>query len=204
MPIKVAPVPSTATDVAKFLDYLQSREKNALGFLPFRALEQAIELGRVLLCFENDDPAGYVIHGPTKATTKIYQTVVCDDLRRVEHGTALVSAVTMRANAAGAEAISLHCAEDLAANSFWDALGFEFKGQRCRRKDRRRSQNRYEIILPGHAIAEQKRAAEREEAARIVKEQGLSNLQRLLLKSDARHAEVTLRRKVTRESQIVI
>lgn len=200
----VVPAPVDSSSLITFLDFLQGREKHALGFLPYQALRQAIELDRVLLCYENDEPAGYTIHGPPKAESKIYQVVVCDDVRRIEHGTALIEAVKLRANRAQGEILSLHCAEDLDANAFWKALGFEFTGTRCRRKDGRRLQNRYEIELPGKKIAADRRIAELNGIRERVKRDGLGRLRSLLCKNDKGHENVTFSRKKGRKHQIVI
>jgi len=193
--IEVYQAPAEGVEILKFLDYLQKREKDALGFLPWAAFEQALEKGRVLLCYDNDDPAGYLIHGPVRPVTKIYQTVVCDDVRRILHGTALVEAVTERANAGHARRISLHCAEDLEANKFWEALEFKKTGQRCRRKDGSRMQNRFEIILPGDELARQEEAAKLESYRADLRKSGHTNLHRLLMKNDGRHGQIEIRRK---------
>ena len=200
----VAPAPVDATGFVQFLDFLQGKEKHALGFLPFTALRQAIELGRVLLCFENDEPAGYAIHGVPKAESKIYQVVVCDDVRRIEHGTALVEAITARANAADSEILSLHCAEDLDANSFWKALGFTQTGKRCRRKDGKRLQNRYEITLPGRALALRRDAEKKAQINLALERDGLTKLRNLLVKNSPNIATVSMTRKLKKKHEIFI
>lgn len=137
----------------KFLDHLANRHKHELGFLPLKAYEQAIALNRVFLCFENGEPCGYLIHGPGKEETKIYQVVVAEDSRRIEHGTALVDAARMIADRANAHILSCHVAEDLAAVRFWQAIGLHITGQRCRRKDGGRHQYRFEEDRPGKQLA---------------------------------------------------
>lgn len=197
MTCAVVPAPKDAPSVARFIDYLQAKDRNALGFLPFIALQQAVDLGRVFLCLENDEPAGYVIHGPAKTHGKIYQVCVADDARRIEHGTALVEAVRSVMIAGKAHDLTLHCAEDLTANTFWRALGFAHTGQRCKRQDRRRMQNRYQIELPQKALD-----------AMMMRKQleadGLTNLRRLLMKGDIRHGGVSFKRKQARGHQIYL
>lgn len=188
MSFAVIPAPRDAVGFVKFLDHLQSENSHALGFLPFEALRQAIELGRVFLCYENDDPAGYLIHGPAKKHSKIYQVCVAEDARRIEHGTALVEAFHRVCLAADAHDLTLHCAEDLPANRFWQELGFEPAGQRCKRADGRRMQNRYRIDLPEKAASAKRFKAQLEA-------DGLTRLRNLLIKGDARMAGVPFARK---------
>lgn len=184
----VCQAPQDALGFVKFLDHLQSENRHALGFLPFEAMRQAIELQRVFLCFENGDPAGYVIHGPPKRHGKIYQVCVAEDSRRVEHGTALVEAVRAVMNAKTAHTLTLHCAQDLPANTFWGELGFTKIGERCKRKDGSRLQNRYQEVLPGKALH-----------ARLFREQldrdGLTRLRELLIKGNVSLAGTPFRRK---------
>lgn len=188
MSFAILPAPKEAITFVKFLDHLQRENSHALGFLPFQALEQAITLGRVLLCYENDEPAGYCIHGPSKRHSKIYQVCVAEDARRIEHGTALIEAVRSLAMRANAHDLILHCADDLPANSFWQELGFIQKGTRCKRKDGSRLQNRYAMDLPEKALS----------AMRFKKQlenDGLAKLRDLLIKGDATVANVNFHRK---------
>ena len=184
----VVPAPPDAVQFVKFLDHLQDENRHALGFLPFEALRQAIELERVFLCYENDEPAGYVIHGPAKKHGKIYQVCVAEDARRIEHGTALIEAVRAVMNHARAHTLTLHCADDLPANDFWKTLGFAHIGRRCKRKDGSRWQNRYQVELPA-------KQADLLAYKAQLKADGLTNLQRLLVKGDIRLGSVPFRRK---------
>lgn len=197
MSFAVVPAPPDAVAFVKFLDHLQSENRHALGFLPFEALRQAIELSRVFLCYENDMPAGYVIHGPPKRHGKIYQVCVAEDARRIEHGTALIEAVRAVMNHGRAHTLTLHCAEDLPANQFWRDLGFTQIGRRMKRKDGKRWQNRYQVELPAKAV----------DALRYkqqLKEDGLTNLQRLLVKGDVRLGSVNFKRKTQRTHEIYL
>ncbi len=193
----VCQAPNDALGFIKFLDHLQHENRNALGFLPFEALRQAITLQRVFLCFENGDPAGYVIHGPPKRHGKIYQVCVAEDSRRIEHGTALVEAVRAVMNAGEAHTLTLHCAEDLPANTFWKELGFTAAGTRCKRKDGKRWQNRYQEVLPAKALHAMQFKAQLER-------DGLTRLRELLLKGDATIASMPFRRKKQTSHQIYL
>jgi len=175
------------SQIRGYMDWLQGQNRHELGFLSWMALDEAIRRGRVLQATLNGELAGYVIHGKPGQNTRILQTVIQQDARRFEHGTALVEAVKIIANSVGGHKISLHCAEDLEANIFWDALNFSRTGQRLKDKTGKRWQNRYEISLPGAAQA-LKIAADRRDAA------GVSRLHALLCKGDIRLASLDFAR----------
>lgn len=183
-------------EASKFLDFLQSKNNHALGFLPFVALETAIEQGRVIRAYENGEPCGYMIRGKIREETRILQIVVADDARRIEHATALVEALKGLCNAARAHSISLHCAEDLPANQFWEAIGFQKIGKRLKNKTGKRWQFKHRIDLPGLEIA---RIVKQKE----IKQAGLSALHRLLVKGDARVGTVNLARHRLKNHQIL-
>lgn len=111
----------------RFLDQLQRRHHDALGFLSRSALGEAIARGRVLLALENGAPAGYVYGAPAyqrRADVAIvYQAAIGFDARRRLLGTALVEAFAARLPPPVRQ-VSLWCAADLDANLFWSALGF--------------------------------------------------------------------------------
>lgn len=166
-----------------FLDSLQSRNAHALGFLTWTALGEAIARGHVLRAWENGEPCGYLIHGRIKRETRILQTVVANDARRIQHATALVDALTTLANRAHGHVITLHCAEDLDANAFWKAVGFQQIGRRLKSKTGKRWQLRYEIRLPGEA-------EDRILQGKQLRDAGLERLHKLLVAGDVRLASV--------------
>lgn len=182
---------------AKFLEHLSGQHKHELGFLPRLAYSQAVGLGRVFLCFENGEPCGYAIHGPAKRVTKIYQVVVTDDCRRVEHGTALVEAIRLVADGERAHELSCHVAEDLEAIQFWNQIGFRIVGERCRRQDRKRKQFRFLEERPGKRLDLADLRAQ-------LKESKLTQLHSFLLKNNPSLTAVKFQRKATHNHQIVI
>lgn len=113
----------------KFLDHLQGKFSNALGFLPFAALEWYTLNRLVGIVSENGEPAGYVLgrerfrYNPE--LRPITQTAIAMDAQRRHLGMHLVNRVIRRAVDARQLAVQAVCAEDLEANSFWLALGFE-------------------------------------------------------------------------------
>lgn len=176
---------ATAADraVLQFVDDLAKKNAHAVGFLPMVAYTTALESNRVLLLTENSEPAGYLIHGPEITHSKIYQVVIHEELRRIEHGRQLVDALRDHLQKFDVHSLSCHVATDLDANSFWKAIGFHQVGQRIKDKTGRRWQNRYQQIMPGatiHKLAQQKEIDAR----------GQSNLARLLLKGKLSLADV--------------
>lgn len=167
----------------KYLDALQGANSYALGFLTHQALNEHVQNRHVLLAFENSCPCGYLIHGRFADTTRILQTCVANDARRIQHATALVEGLTTLANNQRVHRISLHCAEDLDANQFWRSIGFTQVGMRLKNKSGRRWQLRHEISLPGERIAAMIRADRLRQA-------GIKRLHDLLSKGDARIANV--------------
>jgi hypothetical protein len=110
-----------------FLDHLQRKHHDAIGFLSRMALEHAIANHRVLLALENGEPAGY-LYGKTPYQRQehvaiIFQAAISFDARRRLLGTALVEAFAARLSECVTQ-LCLWCAEDLDANLFWLALGF--------------------------------------------------------------------------------
>lgn len=189
--------PQDETFWAKFLEHLSGLHKHELGFLPRLAYAQAVELGRVFLCFENGDPCGYAIHGPALRETKIYQVVVTDDCRRIEHGTALVEAVRLYADADRAFSLSCHVAEDLDAVQFWQAIGLQIVGERCRRQDRKRKQYKFQEERPGRKIAEIELKTQLEASK-------LTKLHQILTQHNPSMGQLNFQRKLAKNHTIVL
>jgi GNAT superfamily N-acetyltransferase len=127
----------------KFLDHLQKKYSNQVGFLPRQALEWNIERGNVSIALENDEPAAYLLGKGNYLRDPhfgiIYQAAVSYDARRRLMGTALVQHFIDSVPAMNAvRLIGLWCAQDIEANEFWHACGFEAIAARhgSRRKGR--------------------------------------------------------------------
>ncbi|HEY1187988.1 MAG TPA: GNAT family N-acetyltransferase [Gemmata sp.] len=141
-PLPVPPGPRAAGPAAvrpagradlPFIDHLQRRYREQLGFLPRAALDEAVCAGRVWLALENGCPAGYLYardryHGRAEVGV-IYQAALSYDARRRHVGTALVEG-WVAAHAAGVRQVVLWCARDIEANLFWESLGFAALGYR--------------------------------------------------------------------------
>lgn len=117
--------PATLADLP-YIDSLQRKNAEELSFYPMAAFEREVPLMRVLLARVNDEPAGYLYHGALSSPTcKIHQACIQYDLRGYLYGAALVRQLTDLCNVSGSHAITLRCGSDIAANGFWEAMGFE-------------------------------------------------------------------------------
>ncbi|HEV2292365.1 MAG TPA: hypothetical protein VGR35_00830 [Tepidisphaeraceae bacterium] len=113
-----------------FLDSLQKKHNKALGYFPTRQFEGYIEMGAVLVAHTPDAPQealGYVIardrYLKRDELGVIYQLCVVQGDQRKLIGASLIKAVFERA-AYGCRLFCCWCAQDLAANYFWESLGF--------------------------------------------------------------------------------
>lgn len=137
---------------------LARKHTDELGFLPAPSVGRLIDAGRLILELENDEPCGFLLHGPPGRVLRVYQTCVQVDARRISHALAMVAALRTRAVDGGSRAIVLHCAADLDANAFWSAAGFERVGTRVKSTRRDRQQIKWLLPLcdipPGTTLAE--------------------------------------------------
>ena len=131
----IVPIPKTDVSVRAatmadlpFVDGLQKVHGKQLGFLKRVALEGKIELGQVLVAEDAARaPIGYVIstdrYNKHDDVGIVYQLNVSPGRQRGFVGATLLKAVFERA-AYGCRLFSCWCAQDLAANRFWEAMGF--------------------------------------------------------------------------------
>lgn len=96
-----------------------------IGWLPTKAYHDAQQTNRLIFCWNNNDLVGFVLWGTPIGRIQIYQVWVRRDARMIVHGRSLVDAVCSIGRAITAHELLLWCAEDLEANLFWAALGFE-------------------------------------------------------------------------------
>lgn len=108
-----------------FIANLAKKHTDALGFIPRPTLEKYIDNGQVLIARENGEPCGFLVYGAGWPRLRIYQACIQYDAQRQAHGLALVGRLIAFASARGYDAISLWCADDLPANMFWLAAGFQ-------------------------------------------------------------------------------
>ena len=137
------------------LDYVVSLAKkhtDEIGFLPKATVEHYVRAGQVLLETEDGDPCGFLIFGNGWPRLKIYQACIQYDAQRRAHGLALVGRVIALASERGCDAVSLWCADDLPANEFWRAAGFQLLRSKPGGRRRERNLNLWVYWLPTNLL----------------------------------------------------
>lgn len=110
----------------RFILQMQRAESNALGFVPRARLEWEIARSRVLVAYEGRMKLGYTYMGSTASgVLPIYQCVTEAGVRRRAIGQAFIAACQQVASSGGAWGLECHCREELEANAFWQAMGFQ-------------------------------------------------------------------------------
>jgi hypothetical protein len=129
LPVPNAPISvriGTRDDIG-FIDGLQKQYSKALGFFPRAQLEGYIDNGWVLIAEMNGVPVGYVASRDRYLKRDelgvIYQMCVSPSAQRGLVGATLIKAMFER-SAYGCRLYCCWCAQDLAANRFWESLGF--------------------------------------------------------------------------------
>lgn len=119
-------------EVLKQANHAQRADGWSIGFLPEVAWHQAIEQGRMVACYNNADLVGWCMFCTNIIRElRIVQIWVRPDARMIVHGRSIVDAIESRvAIPRHCWQLRLWCAEDLAANLFWAALGFNNRGWR--------------------------------------------------------------------------
>src|SRR5215208_1057725 len=114
--------PATPGDLA-FIDSLQKKNTNAVGWMPTKQLEGKVGAGHVLVA----EGAGYCIsrdqYFKRDDVGIVYQLNVAPERQRGFIGAALLRAVFERA-AYGCRLFCCWCAQDIEANRFWESVGF--------------------------------------------------------------------------------
>jgi ribosomal protein S18 acetylase RimI-like enzyme len=118
----------TATlDDVPFMDVLQKANGRALGWFPTKQFEGYVGMQAVLVAEYGRERVGYVIakdrYSGRDDLGAIYQMAVVEEMRRKNVAASLVKAVFERA-AYGCRLFCCWCAQDLAANRFWQSVGF--------------------------------------------------------------------------------
>ena len=109
-----------------YVDKLQRQNSDTLAFYPLDTLNAALDAGKVLMCEENGEPAGYLWHGAIRPSRPIviYQACIDYDLRRQQLGHGMVRQLVELGKTGGATAIRLRCRSSSESTLFWEALGF--------------------------------------------------------------------------------
>lgn len=107
---------------------LMRQNYDAVGFLPYEAVQEYIDLGRyVMQTNEHGVKVGYLLHGkPTPGgILTVAQHVIEVDKRLHGYGQEAFNVLLDRAKQANCRAIKVRCAEDLPSNAFWQEMGLE-------------------------------------------------------------------------------
>jgi len=120
----------------------------ALGFVLRPALVAGIERGWLLVAerSNNEDVVGFVHYRHRRdSQTTLYEICVQQHHRRQGIGIALISALSAEASAFGKTHVRLKAPADIAANDFYQAVGFALAGMEPGRK---RNLNIWNYVLP--------------------------------------------------------
>jgi hypothetical protein len=107
---------------------LMKENYDAVGFLPYEAVQEYIDLGRYIIqTDERGNKVGYLLHGkPTPGgILTVAQHCIETDKRLRGHGQDAFEELLNRARQANARAIKVRCASDLPSNEFWKSMGLE-------------------------------------------------------------------------------
>lgn len=134
--------PAVAGDI-EFMDSLQKLHGRMVGWFPRKQFEGYLEMNAILVAESGREKVGYCIakdrYSGRDDVGAIYQLNVAPSRHRSLVGAALVRATFERA-AYGCRLFCCWCAQDIAANHFWESVGFvplAFRtGSRSRGKDK--------------------------------------------------------------------
>jgi len=116
--------PATPADLS-FLEHLQAKWSNNLGFLPRPALQRYIDRHSVLIVNEHTQHAGYLAWCMrTDGVVTIPQVAIEPELLRTTLGTRLLNRIAKAATNGHCSVLRLRSRSDLPANSFWPTQGF--------------------------------------------------------------------------------
>jgi GNAT superfamily N-acetyltransferase len=136
-------------DPVKYATSLAKTLTNEIGFVPITRYEDAHGHGRLLIQRLNEEPCGFLIHGPPNdGRIHVWQTAVQIDARRQAAATDLVHLLKLYALTKDAREIILRCRDELDANHFWQACGFQLYKTSNGGKARGRIVNHYSLLLP--------------------------------------------------------
>lgn len=135
------------SDLTYVID-LSRKHYTEIGFLPAPRLEEYKAKGQLWMAQENDEFCGFMVWGKGWPILRVYQVCIQYDAQRREHGIALVRRLIQKADTEGYEAISCYVADDIQANDFWRAVGFQCVGQRDVKNTRGRLHNHWVMRMP--------------------------------------------------------
>ena len=111
----------------EYIVNLHKKNSDTLGFIPKPYLEKLLIKDQVFFEYEGGLEGGFCVIGSGKGRTlKIYQHCIEEDLRMLKHGKKLFKKIEDVARKRNYDTICLRVRENLQANKFWKALGFNF------------------------------------------------------------------------------
>ena len=122
--------PAEREDAIQFCGSGSNLEAYKVGWIPLAAYYGATLQKRLIVCYNNDDKVGYCLWQHSFGDIACYQIWVRPDARLILHGRAIVDRLNRIGYERNARLVRLWCGEDLAANTFWAALGFTNEGWR--------------------------------------------------------------------------
>lgn len=129
-----------------YLDKLQKRFSNEIGFFPRGWMAEKLAAGRYLLLSINRQPAAFAcLSGGLRAPVCVLQHAVDEEMWRQGYGRALFNAVALYTAHMPIPSIRLQVRSNLPANRFWRAIGARFAGVRIRPSARGKPLNCYEF-----------------------------------------------------------
>ena len=117
-----------ATLTTSWIAGLMSKNTDALGFLPFAAIDRYVMSGQyVMQTDQHGNNIGYLLHGkPTPGSIlTVAQHCIEEDKRFRGYGRDTFQELLSRAERANCRAIKVRCAADLPSNAFWLEMGFQ-------------------------------------------------------------------------------
>lgn len=132
-------------DDLSFIIGLMQQNTDALGFIPEPTVRQRYDERYIIQTDDYGRKRGYLLHGSPApgGVLTIAQACIEFNHRRNGFGFSVVQQLIDRADAAQVRAIKLRCADDLEANRFWKAAGFELTKQEYPHNRRQRIINTY-------------------------------------------------------------
>lgn len=103
--------------------------RETLGFLPKMKLKEAAEQERCLVAIDRDVVVGFVIYRHRKIDAQTTLSDICVDAASRRHGVGfrLIQHLVRDCETRGRDFIQLKCPEGLAANAFYEHLGFKYE-----------------------------------------------------------------------------
>lgn len=127
--IQIERDPAEVCRWVKSIQISADSNRDALGFLPAQAYEQAAKQGTIFVALDRHGNearyAGHVLFGATYPHGKIYQVYVASEYRKSGVGQLLVQTILDYLEDKQYLSVSARVASDLPANGFWNSLKFE-------------------------------------------------------------------------------